>query len=276
MAKLKVSCVYCEKIIERYPSECLNTIYCSRGCRTKYFRENHTVVFKCDYCGEEKRIRKANYKEEGNHFCSRTCKDTWQKTGIKGESNPFYGKKHSESTLEQVSKTKKSQNRTGENAHNYNSRPVDCDYCGKEVAKTQYLIDRSKNLFCSIECHGKWKSENQLGQNNPAWNPNLTDEERERGRKYPEYYEFIKSVMQRDDFTCQACGRYGEYGSGLCAHHLNSYNWDITNRTNKNNGITLCKTCHKEFHTIYGYGDNTKKQYTEFTKNQKGSFLLNN
>jgi hypothetical protein len=33
--------------------------------------------------------------------------------------------------------------------------------------------------------------------------------------------------------------------------------------------MTLCKECHKEFHQIYGKGDNTKKQFEEWiNKNQ--------
>ena len=34
------------------------------------------------------------------------------------------------------------------------------------------------------------------------------------------------------------------------------------------NGVTLCEDCHKEFHKIYGYGNNTEKQYEEFINNK--------
>lgn len=276
MAKLKVSCVYCGNVIERFPSECLKTIYCSRECRAKHFQENSTVVFKCDFCGKEKRIRKANYKEEGNHFCSKSCKDTWQKTGLEGENNPFYNKKHTTATRKKVSETKKSKNLTGINAHNYNSHPVECHYCGKAVLKIQYLISRSKHLFCSIECHGKWKSVNLIGENSPSWNPNLTDEERVQGRKYPEYYAFLKLVMERDEYNCQVCGKHSKWGDGLNVHHLNGYHWDGENRTNEDNGVTLCKKCHKKFHRIYGYGNNTKEQFIEYEKNHRVLFLMSN
>lgn len=30
------------------------------------------------------------------------------------------------------------------------------------------------------------------------------------------------------------------------------------------NGVCLCEKCHKEFHHIYGYRDNTKEQFEKF------------
>lgn len=264
MAKIKVSCIYCGKEIERFPSQCLNTIFCSKQCRADYMRENNTVTFKCDYCGEEKRIRKSNYKEEGNHFCTRVCKDKWQKEGLKGENNPFYDKIHSKTTKEMISDTKIRADLKGKKAPNYNQQLVKCDECGKSVYKIPYLIKRSKYNFCSIKCNGAWKSKNNLGENNPTWNPDLTDEERKTQRKYPEYYIFLSKSMKRDNYTCDICGKLGKWGKGLNVHHLNSYNWDKENRTNIDNGVTLCKKCHKKFHNIYGYGNNTKQQYKEF------------
>ncbi len=35
-------------------------------------------------------------------------------------------------------------------------------------------------------------------------------------------------------------------------------------RTTLTNGITLCETCHKNFHHQYGYGNNTKKQFEKW------------
>ena len=36
------------------------------------------------------------------------------------------------------------------------------------------------------------------------------------------------------------------------------------------NGITLCKKCHKEFHNIYGRQNNTEEQLVKFFKKRKG------
>jgi hypothetical protein len=104
------------------------------------------------------------------------------------------------------------------------------------------------------------------GENHPKWNPNLSQKDREDNRKIEGYAEWRDQVYKKDNHTCQCCG--DDRGGNLNAHHLDGYNWCIEGRTDVNNGITLCDTCHKEFHSIYGYGDNTKEQYEEFINNR--------
>ena len=52
------------------------------------------------------------------------------------------------------------------------------------------------------------------------------------------------------------------------SHHLDGYDWCKERRIDINNGVCLCENCHKEFHKIYGYGNNTKEQYIEFKENK--------
>ena len=82
-----------------------------------------------------------------------------------------------------------------------------------------------------------------------------------KGRDYHEYDEFIKRVLCRDNFTCQCCGATN---CKLNVHHLNGYDWYIEGRIDDTNGISLCENCHKNFHSIYGYGNNTKEQFEEW------------
>lgn len=102
----------------------------------------------------------------------------------------------------------------------------------------------------------------RYGTNNPNYNPNKTDEERLYCRLLEGMTPFKKGVYERDNYTCQCCG--DSKGHNLVAHHLDGYNWCREKRTDVNNGITLCDKCHKEFHHIYGYKDNTKIQFDEF------------
>jgi hypothetical protein len=129
--------------------------------------------------------------------------------------------------------------------------------CGN--SRSVSLYDFRRGVRC-MECGTKQRS----GENHPSWNPNLTDDEREKNRKYPEYKSWRLEVYRRDHFTCQCCG--DNKGHNLNAHHLNSHDWAIDQRLDVDNGITLCDTCHTDFHNLYDYGDNTREQYEEYIK----------
>lgn len=152
-----------------------------------------------------------------------------------------------------------------------------------EVLSTEYVNTFDKLKFkCKIDGHiwySTWHnilSNNNgcpeckrnlfIGESNPRYNQNLTDEEREKKRTLlgESYHVWRNSVFTRDKYTCQCC--MSSISGTLNAHHLNGYNWDIENRVNIDNGVTLCEKCHKEFHVLYGYGDNTIQQYVEFKK----------
>ena len=117
-----------------------------------------------------------------------------------------------------------------------------------------------------LEEHGcpKCAIRNNSGENNPRWNPNLTQEEREIKRNFPEYKEWRTKVYERDNYTCQVTGIRG---GDLVVHHLYSYNKYYCLRTVIENGITVSKDIHDLFHSIYGYGDNTLEQWEEFINN---------
>lgn len=68
-------------------------------------------------------------------------------------------------------------------------------------------------------------------------------------------------MFKRDDYACQLCStRVGT----LNAHHLNAWNSHPDERFDIDNGVTLCTDCHTNFHKEYGYGNNTKEQFSEF------------
>ena len=78
--------------------------------------------------------------------------------------------------------------------------------------------------------------------------------------------EWGKKVFERDNYTCQICGRKGCY---LEAHHILNFSSNPKIRKCLNNGITLCKKCHRDFHNKYGYKNNTLEQLQEFSINYK-------
>ena len=136
-----------------------------------------------------------------------------------------------------------------------------CDYC-KNIYEMQYCVylkhDLSKGFFCQHCSHKFLMSQ----ENHPNWNPNLTDEERKIGRNYPEYKEFVKRVLIRDNYTCYRCGSHDH--NNVAVHHLDGYDWCVEKRTDDTNAVCLCKECHSNFHANYGVGSNTKEQFEEW------------
>ena len=130
-----------------------------------------------------------------------------------------------------------------------------CCICGKPLMRRASRMEIRPNPVCSKECR-------VVLQHRIKFDETIPDEVRQTDRNYfPENRAFIKQVMSRDNYTCQVCG---QEGGELQVHHLNGYNWDIDNRYNPENGITLCKKCHADFHKVYGRGNNTLQQFNEY------------
>jgi predicted restriction endonuclease len=66
---------------------------------------------------------------------------------------------------------------------------------------------------------------------------------RKDGRYSPEYWAFRKEVLKRDQFTCQFPGCMEK--KNLEVHHIKKYAASAKLRTEKFNGITLCKQHHE-------------------------------
>lgn len=137
---------------------------------------------------------------------------------------------------------------------------VKCCVCGHPLLRRATRLNIRPNPICSKECKA-------VLQHRISYDETIPDSVRQTDRNYfPENRVFIKGVMERDDYTCQVCG---QRGGKLAVHHLNGYNWDTENRYDVNNGITLCESCHREFHNQYGRGNNTKKQFIEYANQNR-------
>ena len=83
------------------------------------------------------------------------------------------------------------------------------------------------------------------GSSNANWRGGLT--EIVRGiRRSPEYYQWRKAVLERDNQTCQDCGATKD----LDAHHIFSIIDYPEMIFVPDAGLTLCRDCHKR-HTIW-------------------------
>ena len=229
----------CETCGNEFKTANKNTKYCCNKCKPQCQQDRITV--KCSICGKEKRIIKSKLKNYKDFYCSDECK------------NKGYSLKYS-----------------GENSHKYSRINCNCEMCNKEFTLNKYEYENNNHHFCSKECRQKWLSIFMSGELSPNYNHNKTLEDRLKERKYIEYYKWRKQVYKRDNYTCQCCG--DNKGHNLVAHHILNYSEYKKLRIDVNNGITLCKECHKEFHDKYGYKNNNEKQLNEFI-NKHGNQL---
>lgn len=64
-------------------------------------------------------------------------------------------------------------------------------------------------------------------------------------RRSGEYSSWRTAVFERDDYTCVKCGHRG---GELNAHHIKPFAKYPDHRLDIDNGVTLCKECHKLVH----------------------------
>jgi len=125
-----------------------------------------------------------------------------------GEENPFYGKKHNEETKNTMKKKRQEGLKSGK-----------IKIWNKDVPYTKI----------SGEKHWNWKG-------------GITPENH-RQRVLIQSKLWRKSVLKRDNYTCQECH---ERGGRLHAHHIKTWAKYPKLRFDVNNGITLCKQCHDQ------------------------------
>lgn len=129
-------------------------------------------------------------------------------------------------------------------------------HCG---AKAQITLSNFKAGYGCWNC----KKLAFKGENNHNWNSELKEEDRqEAGRYEDDYRAWKREVKRRCGFQCVICG--SSKSNYLRSHHLDGYAENKEKRTDVENGVCLCVDCHKEFHSLYGYGGNTKEQFEKF------------
>jgi hypothetical protein len=195
---------------------------------------------KCDICGEK------FYSRSKKSYCEECFT-------MKGENNPRYSDAKKESvcevcgnTFEYYPSSKKGKycgecvEEKGQFWGNDNcggSKSVseeniyECGVCGEEVVR----YEDQDNYFCSVECSGKWKSGNIVGENHH----NYTGGPSNRGSSW---YRSRRNARERYNGTCQICGKQ----ENIEVHHIIPVClFDHPDDSNdKFNLICLCESCH--------------------------------
>ena len=125
----------------------------------------------------------------------------------------------------------------------------------------------------SDECK-KRMSISHIGNKHWNWKGGITPENK-RIRNSNDFYLWRGLVFERDNWTCQKC--LIRSGDGITVdlnpHHIQNFSQYPELRFNMDNGITLCRNCHYDFHKEYGMNNNTKEQIDEFLKHIYASLL---
>ena len=126
----------------------------------------------------------------------------------------------------------------------------------------------TSEVNCGFRCYECLKdnmSIDKRGENNYFWNGGVCDKN-DAARHHREYKNWRTLIYERDNYTCQCCGKRG---SRLNAHHILSFANYEELRYSVDNGITLCEGCHDStkdgsFHNLYGTHNNTPEQLREY------------
>lgn len=97
------------------------------------------------------------------------------------------------------------------------------------------------------------------GSDSPRWKGGVAHHRQERSTF--EYRNWRDGVYGRDHYFCRICG---QHSGRLEAHHLFDWKRYPELRYNVDNGVTLCESCHKAFHSQYGKHGNDPAQFLQF------------
>lgn len=145
---------------------------------------------------------------------------------------------------------------------------LQCDNCN-QIYETTYRVYSKYNHNGKTYCNRCSNTVFLSGENHYKWDFNKTDEERKNKRYSSEYIHFIKSVLARDNYTCQCCNKKSE--ADMEVHHLYGFAGFPEYRTDQTQALCLCERCHKSFHSWqiqhYGFankGNCTREQFEEW------------
>lgn len=220
--------------------------------RTRNKRTYYTC--RCD-CGNEKSVRSDGIKSGHTKSCG-CLKSKHMKCVSEGNVIDLTGQ-----VFGWLKVRSKSDRKSGGKTGNYFWN-CDCKCGNKTVVRSMYLRN---GQIVSCGCYHKMIV---TGDKNGNYKEELTNTHRANTRNQlygSSQASFRKRVLKRDNHKCRICMD----DKKLVAHHLESYNSNVGERFNDDNGVTLCVSCHKGFHGMYGYGNNTKAQFIEHKRSVK-------
>ena len=120
-----------------------------------------------------------------------------------------------------------------------------CCICGQEYHRPPAQIKWRGSSCCSYECRYLYQR-TQSGEKNKSWQGGKSTIYK-RLRSGAAFKEWRTAVFERDNYTCQDCGKRSQSGLAvyLHPHHIKSFTHYPDLRFEVSNGITFCSECHK-------------------------------
>lgn len=126
---------------------------------------------------------------------------------------------------------------------------VPCGYCNKtlHVRKGRLTNSKSGYVFCSNKHWSWWYRDNVRGPNHWAWKGGYIP------LYGPNWEEQRQGTLERDNHTCQVCGKTeAEEGRQLSIHHIvpfRDFGYERYKEANHpSNLLTVCNSCHGPLH----------------------------
>lgn len=265
------SCTHCNKPIFKQLNQLREKNFCSRECTYEWRNSNHfmsktrtLVTCRCDFCNTEFETTPYQFRKNKNNFCSTNCFQEWKRVNTpSGINSQYYNRIEIkcdycgnilyrnpwkiENRKNQFCNKKCHDNwyrlnvKRGSESPQYSTIEKPCSYCGKLLKRQPWQANGYEHTFCNKTCHGKWRSENLIGENNPLWQGGHTEY---RGSNW-HIQRYL--ARERDNNTCQHCGiTRDQIGRELDVHHIIPFrhfdDYRIANALP--NLITLCGSCH--------------------------------
>ena len=235
------ACEICGKEFSRRPS--YRARFCSRAC--KGASQKGLAERKCERCSKQFVIKPSAVERGGGKFCSPECYHVSRTLPDEHRTClnclKDFVKRIRPSLAERgegkyCSTACKAEHSSGKPNGRKTSVQRGCERCGKEFLVQPSVASKGHGRFCSNECWGL----SVRGENSPNWNGgNSKERSLLKGRN--EYRSWRTAVYERDNFTCQRCGKTG---GSLEADHILSWSVFPDFRYELWNGKTLCKPCH--------------------------------
>jgi 5-methylcytosine-specific restriction endonuclease McrA len=190
---------------------------------------------------------------------------TKRKIGLANKGKHYFwkGKKFSKEHKEKISKSLKGKLPKNLSLINKNKKGSGNPMWGKKESE-EHKKWRLRNVIGRKETIEQRKRKSNYWKKNkeklPNWKGGITPINKII-RNSIEFRLWREAVFARDNWTCQKCKIRG---GKLHPHHIFNFSTYLDLRFAIDNGITLCESCHKEFHKKYRNQNNTKEQLQEF------------